>query len=35
MCEISGCTNYAVYEDVEDFNWLCKEHYVSVVTGKL
>ena len=35
MCEIAGCTEYAVYADVEDYNYLCQEHYTSVVTGKI
>lgn len=35
MCEIAGCTNVATYEDVEDFNYLCQEHYTQVVRGEL
>ena len=33
MCEITNCTEYAVYKDVEDYNYLCEDHFVSVVKG--
>ena len=35
MCEINGCTNYAVYTDVEDYNYLCKYCFDKVVIGEL
>jgi len=35
MCEIEGCTQRAVFEDVEDFNYLCIHHYNQAVKGEL
>lgn len=33
VCEMAGCSNPATKHDVEDFNYLCEDHYVSVVKG--
>jgi len=34
VCEISGnCDNPATKKDVEDYNYLCEDHFMSVVKG--
>ena len=34
VCEIGGdCKNPATKKDVEDYNYLCEDHFVSVVKG--
>jgi len=33
QCEMAGCKDPATKHDVEDFNYLCETHFVSVVKG--
>jgi hypothetical protein len=33
VCEMTACPNPATKHDVEDYNYLCEDHFVSVVKG--
>jgi len=35
VCEMAGCGSPATNKDVENYNYLCSDCFVSVVTGKL